>query len=111
MRTPRRVKSLWLEATRRDMNHKAVKHQEGMTSNQRVDLLNRVARWCYDQTESWQGHSIGMGLAYLFWAIAANDGQPFDTTIYPEQYAELIKILKSNPNGLWDELVAIGAIA
>jgi hypothetical protein len=46
-----------------------------------------------------------------FWATAAGDGQPFDTTIGPnDEYAELARILKSNPNGLWDELVAIGAI-
>ena len=77
----------------------------------RCDLIHRVAQWCYDHTESWEGIGGGTGLAYLFWAIAANDGQPFDTTVYPEQYAELIKILKSNPNGLWDELVAIRAIA
>lgn len=83
-----------------------------MTSKQRLDLINRVAVWCFDHTESWEGIGGGTGLAYLFWAIAANDGQPFDTTIGPkDDYAALVAILKSNPNGLWDELVAIGAIA
>ena len=82
-----------------------------LTAEQRLDLISRVADWCYDQTESWAPHRIGLGLAYLFWAIAADDGQPFDTTIGPEeQYSELVRLLKSNPNGLWSELKAIGAI-
>ena len=63
------------------------------------------------RTESWAPDRIGLGLAYLFWAIVAGDGHPFDTTIGPkDEYAELVKILKSNPNGLWDELKAAGAI-
>ena len=81
-----------------------------MNSKQRLDLINRVAKWCYDQTESWGHGRTGEGLSYLFWAIAANDVQPFDSTACPEDYAELVLILKSNPNGLWDELVTIGAI-
>ena len=81
-----------------------------MNVEQRLDLINRTAQWCFDQTESW-GHSrFGEGMAYLLWAIAANDGQPFDSTTCPKDYAELVLILKANPNGLWDELVAIGAI-
>ena len=82
-----------------------------MNAEQRLELIRRVADWCYDQTESWAPNRIGLGLAYLVWAIAAGDGQPFDTTIGPQdEYAELVKLLKSNPNGLWDELVAVGAI-
>ena len=82
-----------------------------MNAEQRLELIRRVADWCYDQTESWAPDRIGLGLAYLFWAIAAGDGQPFDTTIGPEeQYSELVRLLKSNPNGLWSELKAIGAI-
>ena len=82
-----------------------------MNAEQRLELIRRVADWCYDQTESWAPDRIGLGLAYLFWAIAANDGQPFDTTIGPtEEYAELVKLLKGNPNGLWNELEAAGAI-
>lgn len=81
-----------------------------LSEKERVDLINRTARWCYDQTECWQKPFIGAGLAYLFWAIAANDGQPFDTTVMPEEYADLVAILKSNPNGLWNELRAIGSI-
>ena len=82
-----------------------------MNAEQRLELMRRVADWCYDQTESWAPDRIGLGLADLFWAIAADDGQPFDTTIGPQdEYAEPVKLLKSNPNGLWDELKAIGAI-
>ena len=84
---------------------------ERLAAEQRLELIRRVADWCYDNTESWALGRIGLGLAYLFWAIAADDGQPFDTTIGPkEQYAELVKLLKANPNGLWGQLVDIGAI-
>ena len=81
-----------------------------MNAQQRLDLINRTAQWCYDQTESWGHGRFGEGVAYLLWAIAANDGRPFDSTACPEDYAELVLILKANPNGLWDELKAIGAI-
>ena len=82
-----------------------------MNAEQRLELTRRVADWCYDNTGSWAPDRIGLGLAYLFWAIAADDGQPFDTTIgLKDEYAKLVRILKSNPNGLRDELVAIGAI-
>ena len=82
-----------------------------LAAEQRLELIRRVADWCYDSTESWAPDRIGLGLAYLFWAIAANDGQPFDTTIGPQdEYATLVKLLKGNPNGLWDELRTCGAI-
>ena len=82
-----------------------------LTAEQRLELIRRVADWVYDRTESWAPDRIGLGLSYLLWAIAADDGQPFDTTIGPkDEYAELVRILKANPNGLWDQLVAIGAI-
>lgn len=80
------------------------------SAEDRCALADRVARWCYDQTESWGHGRIGEGLAYLLWAIVSADGLPFDSTLCPEDYAELVLILKSNPNGLWDELVAVGAI-
>ena len=86
-------------------------NRKRLTAEQRLELIRRVADWCYDNTESWVPDRIGLGLAYLFWAIAAEDGQPFDTTIGSEdEYAELVKLLKSNPNGLWSELKAAGAI-
>ena len=82
-----------------------------MNAEHRLELIRRVADWGYDNTESWAPNRIGLGLAYLFWAIASDDSQPFDTTIGPkDEYAELVRILKANPNGLWDELKAIGAI-
>ena len=58
----------------------------------------------------WGHGRFGEGLAYLLWAIAANDGQPFDSTVCPADYADLVLVLKANPNGLWDELLAVGAI-
>ena len=79
-------------------------------AEERCALADRVARWCYDQTESWGHGRFGEGMAYLLWAIADDDGQPFDSSLCPEDYAELVLVLKSNPNGLWDELVAAGAI-
>ena len=47
-----------------------------MNAEQRLELIRRIADWCYDNTESWTHDRIGLGLAYLFWAIAAGDGQP-----------------------------------
>lgn len=82
-----------------------------ITPKQRCDLITRVAEHCYNRTESWESIGNGDGLAYLFWAIAANDGAPFDTTIAPEKYAELVTLLKSHPDGLWAQLEAIGAVA
>jgi hypothetical protein len=83
---------------------------KGITAQERLDLITRVAEHCYDHTESWERIGSGDGLAYLFWAIAANDGQPFDTSVAPEKYAELIKLIKSHPDGLWEQLEAIGAV-
>lgn len=81
-----------------------------MSPKQRLDLITRTAQLCYDQTESWGHGRFGEGLAYLLWAIAARDGQPFDSRVCPEDYAELVLVLKANQNGLWDELLAVGAI-
>lgn len=81
-----------------------------LCAEERCALAGRVARWCHDQTESWGHRRFGEGLTYLLWAIVANDGRPFDSTLCPEDYAELVLVLKSNPNGLWRELKAIGAI-
>ena len=40
-----------------------------MTAQERLDLVNRTAQWCYDQTESWGHGRFGEGMAYLLWAI------------------------------------------
>ena len=88
----------------------AMCHNKAITAQARLDLITLIAEHCYDYTESWEKIGSGDGLAYIFWAIAANDGQPFDTTVAPDKYKELIRILKANPNGLWDELIAIGAV-
>jgi hypothetical protein len=79
------------------------------TAQDRLNMITRIAEHCYDHTESWERIGSGDGLAYLFWAIAANDGQPFDTSVAPEKYAELIKLIKSHPDGLWEQLESIGA--
>jgi hypothetical protein len=61
------------------------------TPTKKVEILNRVFKWCYCQTESWE--TIGTQLAYLAWAIASNtsiDNGPRGT-------AELLAILSRNP--------------
>ncbi len=83
---------------------------KGITPREQLDLITRIAEHCYDHTESWESIGSGDGLAYLFWAIAANDGQPFDTTVEPDKYAELIRILKAAPGGLWEQLKDMGAV-
>ena len=81
-----------------------------LTAQERLDLISRIAQHCYDHTESWESIGNGDGLAYLFWAIAANDGSPFDTTLVPEKCAELVAAIKSHPDGLWDQLVSLGVL-
>ena len=79
----------------------------------RLVLIDRVAQWCFDQTNSWEYRNIGTGLAYLFWAIASpGTGAQFDATLANTGgwYDELVKILASNPNGLLKELVDGGFI-
>ena len=82
------------------------------TPEARCALIDRVADWVYDNTESWEPDNIGLGLAYLFWSIADANGEPFDSTLFKtdEGYSELVKLLKQNPNGLWEELVKEGFI-
>lgn len=83
------------------------------THEERCDLIARVASWCFDNTESWELNNIGTGLAYLFWAIASPDWvAPFDATLENSggTYKELVRILQSNPNGLFEHLVEGGFI-
>ena len=82
-----------------------------MSAQERIDLINRTARWCFDNTESWAVQNIGTGLAYLCWAIA--DSGTFDISLEAGghgTYEELIRLLKANPNGLWETLVEGGFI-
>ena len=83
-----------------------------LVAEQRCELIRRVADWCLDETESWEPNNIGLGLAYLFWSIADANGEPFDSTLFQNEggYSELVKLLKKNPNGLWDELVKEGFV-
>ena len=64
--------------------------------------------YCYKHTESWQ--DIGEGLAYLFWAISADDGKPFDASIAEDKYATLIELIKTHPDRLWEQLKTMGAV-
>ena len=64
-----------------------------LRAEERCVLADRVARWCYDETESWGDGRFGEGMAYLLWAIVANDGHPFESTLCPEDYAELVLVL------------------
>jgi hypothetical protein len=82
-------------------------------TEERCALLDRVAQWCFDQTNSWEPDNIGIGLAYLFWAIASpGRAVPFDATLENSggAYKTLVRILKDNPNGLFKELVEGGFI-
>lgn len=84
-----------------------------LSVEERCALIDRVSRWCFDNSECWELDDIGTGLAYLFWAIADEaDAAPFetDTEIIEDFYKPLIDCLKANPNGLWDELVEGGFI-
>ena len=83
------------------------------TPEARCALIDRVADWVNDNAETWGPGNIGLGLAYLFWAIAdAADAAPFDATFdgTGDFYEELLGILDSNPNGLLKELIDGGFI-
>ena len=82
------------------------------THEERCNLIDRVATWCFDNTESWEFDHIGETLDYLFWAIAdpQSDGV-LDASPGPSgDYDRFVKLLKSNPNGLFNELVEGGFI-
>ena len=83
------------------------------TSIECIELIDRVAQWCFDQTNSWEYQNVGTGLAYLFWAIASpGKVVPFDATLENSGggYDELVRILDLNPNGLLKELIDGGFI-
>lgn len=66
-----------------------------MTAKDQIDLINDVADFIYNETESFRYDDVGADLAYLLWAIAAGTG--FDLH-EPEQY--LVTMLRSNKE-LW----------
>ena len=78
-----------------------------LSAQERCDLIDRICDWCFDNTESWELDDIGTGLAYLTWVIAADDVEPFDfmTKELPGYCAKFKELLRSNPNGLWQELI------
>ena len=84
-----------------------------ITHEARCALISRIAAWCFDNTESWEEYNIGVGLAYLFWAISSpNRVEPFDATLENSggAYAAFVRILERNPNGLLKDLVDGGFI-
>ena len=83
------------------------------TPEERLALINRVAQWCFDKTNSWEPDNIGTGLAYLFWVIAAPGSEaPFlcGREESGETYDALVDLIKSNPNGLWQQLLDGGYV-
>ena len=66
-----------------------------MKPKDRIDLINDVADFIYNETESFEHDNIGVTLAYLLWAIAADtsiDGNEFE--------CPTVELLKSNQE-LW----------
>ena len=82
--------------------------KEKLTAAQRCDLAARTAQWCFDRTTNWEHDHIGEGLAYLLWSIVdCGKVCAFDATLENgADYADLVTLLRLNPNGLLDELVA-----
>ena len=85
---------------------------EKLSAQERCQLSERAAHWCFDNTESFDDKNVGIGLAYLLWSIAAGDGHPFDATLENSfgLYKELVRLLRANPNGLMKELIEGGFI-
>ena len=86
--------------------------KEKLSAEERCALIDRMSTWCFDNSESWELDDIGTGLAYLSWAIAADDGKPFDfmSKEIPDYYKKFKELLQRNPNGLWRELLDRGFI-
>ena len=76
------------------------------TDAQRVNLINRVARHVYDNTESLI--PVGTNLAYLLWAIADYDGW-VDVHADDTGMQRLLRILNKSPD-LLTELATFGCI-
>ena len=81
-------------------------HMRRLSAEARVTLIQRVAQWCFDNTESWEPQHIGEDLAYIMWAIAQHDGAVViprrSRSGEPQTAAE---VLAQNPNGLYETLV------
>ena len=76
------------------------------TPEQRVDLINRVAKHVYDSTESLT--PVSTSLAYLLWAIADYDSW-VDVHADDLEMHRLLKILDRAP-GLLAELAIYGLV-
>jgi hypothetical protein len=73
-----------------------------LTPNEKAALVDRIGQWCHDNTESWQHDNIGVGLAYLFWAICGGFEFDFDS----ELWKPLLTLLKKNKKGLLKSVFA-----
>lgn len=69
------------------------------TPEQRVALINRVAKHVYDSTESLT--PVNTSLAYLMWAIADNDSW-VDVHADDTEMHQLLQILDKSPGLLLD---------
>jgi hypothetical protein len=67
----------------------------GIDHGSRIDLINDVAEYLYNETASFHYNNIGATLAYLLWAIAA--GTSIDVN---DTERTTVNILKTNPE-LW----------
>lgn len=83
-----------------------------MIAEDRINLIDRIYSWLFDNTESWlqAGLWFNVGLNYLIWSIAAGDGTGLDTTSEQTEYKSLVDMLRANPNGLLEELIQHGYI-
>jgi 6-phosphogluconate dehydrogenase len=75
-----------------------------MKAKARIHLIERCCQWVFDNSDGFETDHIGEGLAYLVWAIVCDDGQPLDTTL-SFKYDALVRILRTNPNGLLRSLI------
>jgi hypothetical protein len=76
-----------------------------MQAKTKTHLIERCCRWVFDNSDTgFDSDHLGEGLAYLVWAIVCDDGQPLDTTL-SFKYDALVRILRTNPNGLLRSLI------
>jgi hypothetical protein len=76
-----------------------------MKPTTKMHLIERCCRWVFDNSDTgFETDHLGEGLAYLVWAIVCDDDQPLDTTV-TFKYDALVRILRTNPNGLLRSLI------
>lgn len=69
-----------------------------MTDKDKIDLINDVAEFIYEETVTFEYDGVGSTAAYLFWAIAA------DTSIdVTDIERSTVNMLRSNKE-LWNRV-------